>query len=343
MDKLVYFKDFLCKIYDENNIPIKFIGSTKEEHTEWKQNARAELCSLLKLDIVSRYMTKSIPSHVSDNEGIYGIYELKSVETFPSVFMEYCVLKPKKSNGRAVMAVHGHGSNGKEMLVGNISEHEKYNLLKYNYTYASELANLGYTVYVPDLLGSGKRVYLQKAPFESSCNEINFFANAIGINLQGLIISELMKLSGIIEKDGFKNIGVCGFSGGGLFCLLLAAVCERIKYTIASGYLHSYKSTLMTNNFCGCNFVPELQKRFDIGDFCALIAPRFLACECGNRDEVNLDSLQTAEYIKKIYNIYAEDNFIFKMCDGEHRWYGAVLDYFDEKNRLEEDYVYLEY
>lgn len=60
---------------------------------------------------------------------------------------------------------------------------------------------MGYTVYIPDLLGSGERrlgVYddVQK----SDCDELNFALISLGMSLQGVIVYELMCLVDYIEK-----------------------------------------------------------------------------------------------------------------------------------------------
>ena len=39
-------------------------------------------------------------------------------------------------------------------------------------------------------------------------------------------------------------------------------------------------------NHCPCNFVPGIRKFFDMGDVCALVAPRSLVVACGDEDPI---------------------------------------------------------
>lgn len=318
-------KLFLNTLYEEERKPITFEGTTKEEHIKWKSIAKRELLEYLKFEKLNNIMKKSKPKMISSESIDLFKREKYVTETFENVFMPYYVLKPFKTNGKVALAIHGHGSDGKNLIAGVISEKMRDNYVKFNYSYGIELAKMGYTVYIPDLCGSGERQELKRKNKDSDCDEINFVANAIGISIQGIIVSELMYLTEIMESDGFDDLLVCGFSGGGLFSLLISAINEKIKYTISGGYFHSFKSTIFENNFCGCNFIPDFWNRFELCDYVALIAPRKLAVEVGEKDTLNLDSNDVAKYVERIYNIYS-GGFIYKRCDGGHKWFGSLYD-----------------
>ena len=103
----------------------------------------------------------------------------------------YLSLK-NNSNGKAVIAIHGHGSDGKEGLVGNESDSYKESVKKYSYTYAMELLEKGYSVYVPNILGAGERILGIYKDNTAECNDINNALMSLGYSLQGIILFENM-------------------------------------------------------------------------------------------------------------------------------------------------------
>ena len=204
------------------------------------------------------------------------------------------------------------------------------------YSYALDLMKMGYTVYIPDLLGSGERrlgVYddVQK----SDCDELNFALISLGMSLQGIIVYELMCLVDYIEKeDSVKKLGVVGFSGGGFSGLWLGILDERVKYIVSSCYFHSFKDTLLFTNKCGCNFIPKLWNRVDMGDMAALLAPRPLYIEVGTEDSLNGDRgiIGVREQIERAKNVYRlfDKDIEYKECEGQHQWFGSCYDWINK-------------
>ncbi len=204
------------------------------------------------------------------------------------------------------------------------------------YSYALDLMKMGYTVYIPDLLGSGERrlgVYddVQK----SDCDELNFALISLGMSLQGVIVYELMCLVDYIEKeDSVKKLGVVGFSGGGFSGLWLGILDERVKYVVSSCYFHSFKDTLLFTNKCGCNFIPKLWNRVDMGDMAALLAPRPLYIEVGKEDSLNGDRgiIGVREQIERAKNVYKlfDKDIEYKECEGQHQWFGSCYDWINK-------------
>ena len=204
------------------------------------------------------------------------------------------------------------------------------------YSYALDLMKMGYTVYIPDLLGSGERrlgVYddVQK----SDCDELNFALISLGMSLQGVIVYELMCLVDYIEKeDSVKKLGVVGFSGGGFSGLWLGILDERVKYIVSSCYFHSFKDTLLFTNKCGCNFIPKLWNRVDMGDMAALLAPRPLYIEVGTEDSLNGDRgiIGVREQIERAKNVYKlfDKDIEYKECEGQHQWFGSCYDWINK-------------
>ena len=126
------------------------------------------------------------------------------------------------------------------------------------------------------------------------------------------------------------RLGVAGLSGGGLQTLWASALDERVRCAVISGYLYGYKESLLDQHRnCSCNYVPGLYEYVDMGDIAALIAPRPLLIETGNRDGLNGASglanvTPQVEIIRSAYRLLGhEDRLYHDIFPGEHRWNGV--------------------
>lgn len=328
-------KDYLLNKIDEDYRSFGFKGKTVEEHKRWKADVRDRL---KKISGIDRMRACSLNYNAYESEKIGKITRTKAIiSTQDKIKMPFYILRPDNGNGKVVLAIHGHGSDGKNVLSGIINESIKEKAEKYNYSYAMELAEMGFTVYVPDLCGSGERREKKQSGDEnltkSSCNDINFALISVGLSLQGIIAFDLMRLIDFItDENNTDKICCVGFSGGGLSALWLSALDERVDLTVVSGYFHGFRDTALESNYCGCNFVPELWKTVDCGDFAAAIAPRKLIIEAGKDDKLNgttgmenvYPQLEIAGSAYKLYNL--EGNLSFFECSGGHKWYGSGMD-----------------
>lgn len=319
----------------KNNIPqtpeLRFCGSTVNDFKIWAEDTKRKLKEIMGLNKVKYANTEPRLLEEKDFRGYIRLkYEINTIE---GLYMPFYVLKPyEKINGKAVIAIHGHGSDGKEGLVGNEAENYRDDIKKYCYTYAFEFLHKGYTVYIPDLLGAGERtlgIYKDKS---AECNDINNALISLGMSLQGVILSENLRLVDFISNEGFNEIYCCGFSGGGHSALWLTVMSEKISRAIISGFFHSFKDTLIYQNRCGCNFIPNQWKYVDMGDILALAAPKQIYLETGDNDKLNGDRgvkgvFEQLKIADKCYKLFDEEVNI-NICDGAHRWYGSCMDKF---------------
>lgn len=307
--------------------PYRFEGSTQEEFYKWKdemQEVMAELLGIYKMDR-SDGESQLISTADKDNY----ILEKYHMDTLVGLKMPYYAVIPHSTNGKAVIALHGHGSDGKEGLVGLENDIYGEDIKKYNYTYVYDLAKKGYTVYVPDLLPAGERmlgIYEEK---RAECTDINNALISMGMCLQGIYLTELSMLIDNI-KDNYSSIGCCGFSGGAHCALWLCAMEDRLSFGLLSGYFHSFKDTLIYSNRCGCNFIPRLWEYADMGDILAMAAPMDIYLETGRDDHLNgirgvKSPIEQLEIANKAYSVF-DKKLKLEICEGMHRWYGKILD-----------------
>lgn len=319
----------------KDNMPsepsLRFKGTTVEEYNTWSAETKAKLLEVMGIsELKAANTAPRLVESVQFDTYIRSKYE---IDTVNNLVMPFYVLKPlKNANNKAAIAIHGHGSDGKEGLVGNEDESFKSNIEKYNYTYAFELLEKGYTVYVPDLLGAGDRMMGIYKDNTAECNDINNALTSLGYSLQGIILAENMRLADYIATKKYNETVCIGFSGGGQSALWLCTMSDKIDKTIVSGFLHSYKDTLIYNNRCGCNFVPNMWKYVDMGDILALCANKEIYIETGNKDGLNgdrgLDGVNEQIAIaNKCFRLFNKEVQL-KVCEGSHQWYGAWMDKF---------------
>lgn len=332
-------RDYFLKIFDENYRQFGFFGKSDKELLNWQKDTKTKLLKLLGIDKMKKCdMQPKVVESVQFED-----YRRDKVviETQKDVFLPMFVLIPKKSKNIPVIAIHGHASDGKNGLVGIVNDLTRDKIESYNYTYGLDLVKRGYTVFCPDLCGSGERREVRQRKescvLESSCNDINNAAISLGLSLLGIMVFDLIRVIDYIAELGFdeENVACCGFSGGGLCGLWLSALDDRVKCSVVSGYFHGLRDTILDNNLCGCNFVYDMWRYIDICDLGSLVAPRRLLIESGKSDKLNgvrgLENVfeQIVE-TKKSFNLLRSGNLVHKIFDGGHKWYGSAYEFLDD-------------
>ena len=95
---------------------------------------------------------------------------------------------------------------------------------------------------------------------------------------------------------------------------------------------------LLLHGSCMCNYVPHLWEYMDLGDIAALIAPRGLVVETGDRDGIGCleNVLSQVTIIRSAYQLLGvKDKFIHDIFPGGHKWNGLISIPFMKKVLLE--------
>lgn len=320
-----------------------FRGESAAEARSWQGELRAVVARCLGMDAFEPCPPR-LESRGEERLADH-IREDLVLETEPGVWMPFYCLRPldlKLGERRAaVIAPHGHGSGGKFPVAGRrdlpvvaqtIAEH--------NYDYGVQLVRRGFVVFCPDARGHGERceetASLDPARPEflkSTCHHLSLKGEPLGQSVAGMWTWDLMRLLDHVaartDVDA-KRIGCAGLSGGGLQTLYLAALDERVRASVVSGYFYGVRESLLeAAGHCDCNRVPGLWLHADMGDLGALIAPRALAIETGDQDPLNGQSglgnvTSQVEIARRVYDAMAAGarlaHFIFP---GSHRWDGV--------------------
>ncbi|MDR2569812.1 MAG: alpha/beta hydrolase family protein [Oscillospiraceae bacterium] len=319
----------------------RFTGETPDELKAWQAESRMLLKSLLGFNTFEK----------CDNN----LYELERVELSDHIRFKYVLqteekvfvplyalipadMKPGEKRP-VVICPNGHFARAKESVA---AVREEENVLQdietFNLMYGEDFVKMGYIAFCPDARGFGERAEKARQPegeWKCSCTFLNRMGIPLGRSALGMNIWDLVKLTDYIEtRDDCDSasIGCAGLSGGGMQSLFLAAVDERIRCICTSGYFYGvFESLLIMNENCDCNYVPDLWKYFDMGDIAALLAPRALIIETGDKDtlngESNLDNISPQFAIaQSSYDVLGcKEKVVHTVFDGGHLWYGRDI------------------
>ncbi|MFE5324335.1 alpha/beta hydrolase family protein [Paenibacillus sp. NPDC056579] len=286
-----------------------FSAVDQEQWSEWRASLKEVLVQKLALPDRSRASLSPVLLEKTDC-GDY-VRELIQLETAPHLTMPCYVLKPKKlkAPAAAVIACPGHGYGSKE-LVGLLPDGSTRSGEPGIYKdYPIELVRRGCIVVVPEMLGLGSRRTANdagKEAKETSCFRLATNLLMIGRTLAGYRVHEMMCCVDYLQERpeaAADRIGCMGFSGGGLVMGLTAAVDERIRAAVISGYTNTYRDSLLAKPHCSDNYIPELLSYADMPDLFGLIAPRPLFIETGLED-AGFPVAGAMKAIKRLRTVY---------------------------------------
>ncbi len=311
----------------------------------WRAAVRAHLRRITGIDSMRRTDPRPVVTESIPCEGY--VRQRVEIHTEPEVVTPFYVLLPADlrpgERRPAVIAPHGHGSSGKNMTAGRSDIPAVADAIaRFNGAYAERFAQAGLIAFAPDARAFGERrepvgqLDDEDSFMRSTCTPLNFAALALGQTVTGMWTWDLMRLLDYIQTRADcdpRRIGCAGLSGGGLQTLWLAALDDRVRAAVVSGYFYGFRDSLLDiNDNCGCNYVPGLWQAVDMGDLGALTAPRPLLIETGDRDPLNgarglANVTEHVEITRAAYRLLdADDHLVHDVRSGEHRWFGTAAE-----------------
>lgn len=192
---------------------------------------------------------------------------------------------PERDIGAGVVLVAGHG-RGIDALVATDPPDEYHDAL------AHKLARAGLTVLCPEMISFGRRRVPPPggaawAPEEKTC-EIDAARHLLHARpVMGRRVADAraaVQAVRALPGVDHERVAVAGGSGGGAVALLLAAADETISAALVATYFCTFDASIASIRHCPCNIVPGLLPELEMADIAALIAPRPLVIEAGERD-----------------------------------------------------------
>ncbi len=254
-----------------------------------------------------------------------------SAEICKNLNMLFYVLTPKNLSRpvSGVVALCGHGYGVRQIL--NISKKGNKKHLNYfdNYqkNFAVELAKRGCVVVAPELFGFGEarlQKDLTKPFYISSCDELSHHLLPHGLTVASMRVYQAIACAEILLKQSNvdkEKLGIMGISGGGLTALYASVIDERFKKIVISGYVNTFRDSILSRWHCPDNYIPAIMEIGEIYDFASSLAPRELLIESGIKDKLfPIEASKTAhEQIKKVYSLMnASDKLHIDVFNGKH-------------------------
>ena len=161
------------------------------------------------------------------------------------------------------------------------------------------------------------------------CRDSSMRAIILGRTMVGERVFDVCRVIDAIERYFSHIIDVnkiicLGNSGGGTTTVYAAAIDERIKIAVPSCAVCRFVDSIGAMLHCECCYVPHAAKYFDMGDICALTAPRSLVVVSGESDSIfPIDGAkESVSVARAVYAAYgAEDKLAHVIGDGGHRFY----------------------
>jgi len=244
----------------------------------------------------------------------------------------YLVLPEGISNQvPAIVCLPGHG-RGCDDIVG-ITEKGQQRESKSGYArdFALQVVERGYAAFALEQLAFGCRrdnAARKKGAGQSSCQPSAGAALLFGQTMIGWRVWDVMRaidyLLGRPEIDS-SRIATMGISGGGTVSLFSAALDERIRVGVVSGYFNTFRDSIVSLSHCIDNYVPGILNYMEMYDIAGLIAPRGLFIESGVHDPIFpiRGSREAFDKAQHIYSVFGAANKIgHEIFDDEHVFYG---------------------
>src|SRR3954447_4643620 len=319
-------------LYDAAPLRMTFQAKTRRQAEQWQARLRPKIAEL-----VGGFPEKRVPLNAQTLEvrDFPGYRREKFViQSRPGVSVLGYLLTPKtgKSPHATVVCVPGHG-RGVDDIVG-IDEKGRDRTEKpfYERDFAIQVVEHGMAAVAIEPMAFGYRrdaITKRKGPAASACQPAAGSALLLGQTMIGWRVWDIMRMIDWIETRpelDRNRIACMGISGGGTCTQFSAALDERIKAAFISGYLNTFRDSIMSVSHCIDNYVPGILNWAENYDVAGLIAPRPLFSEGGDRDPIFPVNATRESFarVKKVYEVFGvPDRAQQEIFSGIHEFHGA--------------------
>jgi dienelactone hydrolase len=311
---------------------LTFQAQTRNQAEQWQRALRSKLSEL-----IGHFPDARGPLHAQTLE-VREFPKYKSekfvFESRPGVGVLGYLITP--SNARpplpTVICIPGHG-RGVNDIVG-IDEHgnDRTGNPGYQRDFALQVAERGLAAVAIEPMAFGCRrdpLTRKKGPTAYACQPVAGSALLYGETMIGWRVFDVIRTIDWIETRtelNAKRVGCMGISGGGTCTLFAAALEPRIRAAMVSGYLNTFRSSIMSMSHCIDNYVPGILQWAEMYDVAGLIAPRPLFSEGGDRDPIFPVEAARESFsrVKDMYQVFgAPDAVQQEIFPGVHEFHGA--------------------
>ena len=312
-------------------LQLTFRADTKKQAEAWQKKLRAKVNEL-----VGGFPDRGAPpkAEMLDKRD-YPAYtrEKFMFESRPGVMVLGYLLLPKKAGPHATMiCIPGHGRGVDDIVGIDDKGRERSRKEAYQFDFAIQAVEHGMAAIALEPMGFGCRrdpKARSRGLGNSSCQPAAGAALLFGETMIAWRVFDVMRTIDWIEtrRDlDAKRVGLMGISGGGTCTLFGAALDTRIQAAFVSGYLNTFRDSILSLSHCIDNYVPGILNWCEQYDVAGLIAPRALFAESGEKDNIFPIAAARESFakVKRIYEVMgAPESCAHEVHAGEHVFHGA--------------------
>ena len=302
-----------------------------QDPAEWQVEARAKLCELLGLDEIAK---KSVElkmeiefDRYSEDLGAREIRFLFSTEENVTVPCHLAIPQGADKPLPVLITLQGH-SRGMHISLGRAKyPQDEASISGGDRDFVKRAVKEGYCAIALEQRCFGERSSQPNSSID--CRLPAMRAILIGRTLIGERVWDVMRCIDVIEKyfadvcDADKVICL-GNSGGGTATTYASAIDTRIKISVPSCAVCTYADSIAAIHHCECNYVPRIAKYFDMGDLCAMVAPRSMVVVNGEKDDIfPIDAAKECVAVgRRVYEAMGVSDELVHVVGAEgHRFY----------------------
>ena len=257
------------------------------------------------------------------------------IQTQPGMAQLGYLLTPRNAKGplATMICVPGHGRGVDDIVGIDDKGRDRADKAGYQHDFAIQVVEAGMAAVAVEPIAFGCRRDARSAKRglgNSACQPVAGAALLLGETMIAWRVYDVMRTIDWIEtrKDlDASRIGLMGISGGGTITTFAAALEPRIKAAMISGYLNTFKASIVAMSHCIDNYVPGILNWCENYDVASLIAPRPLYVESGTRDNIFpiAASKEAFANVKRVYTaLGAPDAAEHEIFEGEHLFHGGA-------------------
>ncbi len=322
--------DWTRKRHAQAPLRLTFRATSRKEAEAWQKKLRAKVIELLggfpdrgpapKAEILE---TREFPNYTR---------EKFVFESRPGVMLLGYVLLPKTKAPHAPMVcVPGHGRGVDDIVGIDDKGKDRTDKAGYQHDFAIQAVEHGLAAVAIEPMAFGCRrdpLTEKKGLGTSACQPAAGAALLFGETMIGWRVFDVMRTIdwiGTRSDMDSKRVGCMGISGGGTCTLFSAALEPRIQVAYVSGYLNTFRDSILSLSHCIDNYVPGILNWAEQYDVAGLIAPRALFAESGERDPIFpiAASRESFGRVRRVYEVMgAGEKIGHETFPDEHMFWG---------------------
>ncbi|HLY20282.1 MAG TPA: alpha/beta hydrolase family protein [Bryobacteraceae bacterium] len=320
------------KLYESAPLRLTFRARNRQQAEVWQSRLRAKLTELLGGFPETGAPLRAQTLEVRD----FPAYRREKFvfESRPGMLALGYLLTPRASAPphRSMICIPGHGRGVDDIVGIDAQGRDRTDKPGYQRDFAIQVVEHGMAAVAIEPLAFGCRrdsITRKKGAEASACQPSAGAALLLGETMIGWRVFDVMRTIDWIEtrKDlDAHRVGCMGISGGGTCTTFAAALEPRIRAALISGYLNTFRDSIMSLSHCIDNYVPRILNWAEAYDVAGLIAPRPLFVESGAKDDIFPVEASQASFarVKKIYEVFdAAELTRQEVFDDVHRFSGV--------------------